>query len=163
MFFHYAHKFCQVLPKAEKAPNKLMLKREREREKERKKERKKHMQRAKKMQKDAQSFSRSACKLNLSLFIACTWIKCNNLPLYDHDFGICLDLMNDNFVVELGILVPKNWPKWCPRVSPYYDLRLEKSACMGQLCSLQQRFARLLLPLVPSLLWVFFKTTLKFT
>lgn len=76
------------------------------------------------------------------------------------DFGTCLDLMNDNVFVELGILVPKNCQNWFPRVSPY-DLRLEKSTCMGQLCSLQQGIGRVLLPLVPSLLWLFFKPTLK--
>ena len=35
------------------------------------------------------------------------------------DFGTCLDLMNDNVFVELGILVPQKLPKL---VSPCFPI-----------------------------------------
>lgn len=131
--------------------------RERERESERE-----NMQRAE-MAKGCTKFQSISMQAKLILIHCSRWIKCNNLPPFAWHLMILGHVWTwwmTMCLLSVGFWSPKNCRNWFPRVSPY-DLRLEKSTCMGQLCSLQQGVDGLLLPLVPSLLCLFFKQTLK--
>lgn len=147
--------FAMSCPRLKKKTNKL--KRERERGSERE-----NMQRAK-MAKGCTKFQSISMQAKLILIHCSRWIKCNNLPPFAWHLMILGHVWTwwmTMCLLSLGFWSPKNCQNWFPRVSPY-DLRLEKSTCMGQLCSLQQGVDGLLLPLVPSLLCLFFKQTLK--
>lgn len=130
---------------------------------ERQRERERVLEKTCKGLKMAKGWTSISMQAKLILIHCSRWIKCNNLP----PFAWHLMILGHVWTWWMTMCL-LSWGFWSPkiaktvffRVSPY-DLGLEKSTCMGQLCSLQQGIGRVLLPLVPSLLWLFFKPTLK--